>query len=251
MSESLTKPLATAILGTLVGLLMPGAGGVVSAALDAVRDSFRRRALETWAAELADHGVTTDEITEDAKVFAAYTVVGAVLRAQTHERIGYFAKLHANFAKGIVRADEFKEFVGLLEDLSEREFQMLLMLDESEEKGSSVFYATVYPAGQAPTADRSGASERRDDKRRLVHSQNFWEPFREEAVRRFDLSEDEIANVVQRLARTGLCQVLQDSSGGVLGASTTPYFRRFVAGLLKCDRDGQPLEKTISIKPFV
>lgn len=221
-------------------------------------DQFSREAFETWAAELADDPETTDEqIASDTKLFAAFTVAHTIRRSQTRERIRLFARLHANFLRGtggVTSSDDFKEFVGLLDDLSERELEILLILDERGKKPSSFFYATVRFGGErGADADRGGGSSDPavSDTKRLIHSQDFWNEFREEAARRFRLTVPEIANVVQRLARTGLCQVLSDSSGVVVAAATTPYFRRFLAALAKYDRDGQPLGKTISIKPFV
>jgi hypothetical protein len=259
MSEfTLTRPLAAAIFNALVRILSPRLGEVTTAISDigGATDQFTTRAFEVWSAELNDHpDVTPEQIASDAKLYAAFTVANTILRSQTQERIKLFARLHANFVRGIVvGSDDFKEFVGLLDDLSERELEILLILDELGKKPSSFFYATVRSGGEGGAdADRGGGSSDPavSDAKRLIHSQDFWNAFREEAARRFRLSVPEIANVVQRLARTGLCQVLSDSSGVVVAAATTPYFRRFLAALVKYDKDGQPLEKTISIKPLV
>jgi hypothetical protein len=259
MSELLAQPSLNAMVGTLVRILAPGGFGEgVGGLLDAAGHEHRRVALEIWAAELNDHpDVTEEQIASDPRLFATFTVANVILRAQTQERIRLFARLHANFLRetgGVTSSDDFKEFVGLLDDLSERELETLLILDERGKKPSSFFYATVRSGMEGGAdADRSASSTDPavSDTKRLVHAQDFWNEFREETARRFRLSVPEIANVVQRLARTGLCQVLSDNSGVVVAAATTPYFRRFLAALVKYDRDGQPLEKTISIKPLL
>ncbi|HEV8232707.1 MAG TPA: hypothetical protein VGQ75_10200 [Thermoanaerobaculia bacterium] len=237
-----------AVVGTLVRILAPGGiGEAVGGLLDAAGHEHRRVALEIWAAELSDHpDVTAEQIASDPKLFATFTVANVIQRAQTHDRISLFARLHANFLRGtgVQTPDDFKEFVRLLDDLSEREFQMLVMLDEWSKKFAHFEYEfSGDHSVRRPPVDLHRA--------RLLYCPNYWWLFHDEAVKRFGLSKDEVANIVQGLPRTGLCQLQLDLAGTVAGAVTTPYFERFTAALRKYDRNGQPLEKTISIKPLV
>lgn len=249
MSEFLARPLPRAVFDTLLRILSPRWGGLASAVMDlgSAADEFTRRAFETWAAELSDSPhITEEQIASDPKLFATFTVATAILRAQTRERIRLFARLHANFVKGtgVKTPDDFKEFVRLLDDLSEREFQMLLMLDEWSKK----FRHYEFEFSPTHSEMRAPADLHRA---RLLQCPEFWWLFQNDAVKRFGLSKDEVANIVQGLPRTGLCQLQLDLAGTVAGAVTTPYFGRFTAALAKYDRAGQPLEKTISIGPFV
>jgi hypothetical protein len=248
MSESLAKLRVQEVMELLGSILFPRGMGV----LDAFRrfaqasDQFSRETFETWAAELADDPDVTDEqIADDTKLFAAFTVAHTIRRAQTRERIRLFARLHANFLKGtggVTSSDDFKEFVRLLDDLSEREFTMLLILDDLG-KNSSANYSFH--------ARRPGQQHLRSEGLRTVEFQDFWGRFSAEVVRRFGLPEDEVQNIVQAISRTGLCQILPDLSNSVKGAGTTLRFERFVAALRKYDKDGTPRdENPIRIAPY-
>ncbi len=228
--DSLAEPLERSpITRALFGILVPHADAVI----EAIVGRFRRRRLSEWAAELNDDPDLTDEqMTSDDNLFAAFAVAGCVSRVHSRERVSYFARLYANFVAGRgITASEFAEFLHLLENLSDREFYVLLHLREM----SRAVAAGVGGLGSNML---------------LYQCQDGWRRLRTRLASELGISEDQVNSIAQGLTRTGFCRVLPDRSGAAAAACTTAHFERFVESLMKYSRSAPPREPTISVRPY-
>ena len=136
-----------------------------------------------------------------------------VLNAASDEKIRRFARLFASFCRGLggLRSvDQLEEYLSILDDLSDREFQLLILLERIEREHA------VRP-GHADVEDAMG----------------YWSDFGGEAERTLGVTPDLLPSVLTRLQRTGLYEHFSgsymDYQGG-MGRVTT-LFGEFVVEL--------------------
>jgi len=217
----------SSIARALVGILTDVAK---HSAMGAIVERFKAKRLLQWAAELNDDpSVTAEQIAEDDKLFAAFAVARCVAQAHSSERVSQFARLHASFLAGRVASpDEFAEFLHLLENLSEREFLILL--------------------GLRSIADNVGI--RLGSNELLFGSQEPWRRLRTELAHNLKLSEPEVDSIVQGLTRTGFVRILVGRNGELAATCSTERLDQFLQALTKYDRTGIPKPPTISVSPY-
>jgi hypothetical protein len=111
-----------------------------------------------------------------------------------------FARMLANYDRIVAMGteDDYEEMLRVLDDMSVREFQLLLLLRDFEERAKKDQLA------DADTTDAEGAM--------LQQASNFWEDFRA-AVVRTGVPMDEVRGMLARLRRTGMYETFAGRAG--------------------------------------
>jgi hypothetical protein len=187
------------------------------------RDQLAQRRMREFLAELSRQSttITPDRLEqEDGLVHAIIVTVQAVTRARRTEKIHMFARMLANYDRIVAMGteDDYEEMLRLLDDLSVREYQILLLLRNFEER------AKEEPLAEADATDPEDAM--------YLRASEFWEDFRI-AVERTGVPQHEIRGVLARLRRTGMYDSFVVERYGVDGekSRTTPLFDRFLAAV--------------------
>ena len=136
----------------------------------------------------------------------------AAVRAAKLEKLRLFARLLKNFLTGVMvkDIDSFEELVNVVNDLSIREFNILMILREYEQKTGRL------------AAQASGPWE-----------PSAWEALVDDIQRRVGIPKNEVRGTLTRLTRTGLCEAVAgtflDYGGGHF--QTTPNLDRLLNAL--------------------
>jgi hypothetical protein len=126
-------------------------------------------------------------------------------------KIKRFARLFASYYEGkeFASFDQYEEYVSILDQLGEREFQVLLLLNDYEQRN--------------PLGDRNP----------LQRATGFWERLVAEVEEKIRIPRDELTPTLTRLQRTGLYEHFVgsywDYTGGM--GCVTPLFSRLLAAL--------------------
>jgi hypothetical protein len=184
---------------------------VVEAGVLGTYEYFRRRRMLVFADELQKLNLEVEEDKlKDKQFFDAFSATARrVLDSTQDEKIRMFAHLFTSFVRGrhLERIDEFEEVLSILDDLSLREFQVLLILQRHE---------TAIP--DQPKQNK------------LERANQFWNTFSTDVEREVGLPKAELAGTLARLNRTGLYQTIVGAYlnyGGDRGY-LTPLFARFI-----------------------
>jgi hypothetical protein len=137
-----------------------------------------------------------------------------VLETAREDKIRLFARLFASYVRQNdctpEAFDALEEDLAILDDLSFREFQLLLVLRK---------YELQFPS----TPDKNEAQRTRQ----------YWDNFKVEATKHIGISNDELNPMLQRLIRTGLYQMITGTYWDYLGdrGYLTPRFAKFLQRL--------------------
>lgn len=175
---------------------------------------FQNRRLQVFADEFTTLGLTISE--EDAmrqEFFDAYTSTAQrVLMESRDAKIRLFARLFGEFVNSGCAApiDRYEEHLAVLDEISEREFKVLLLLQRHELK----------------CPQKAGEN-------RLQRTRRFWTDFESDAKEELGISSDNLQAVLTRLTRTGMYQEITggyfDYGGG--RGYLTPALADFLDGL--------------------
>jgi hypothetical protein len=200
------------VLRMLTKLILPLS--VVEAGILGTYAWFQNRRLQVFADEFISLKLGISE--DDAKrkeFFDAYTSTAQhVLSESRDAKIRLFARLFGEFIRGgcITPIDRYEEHLQLLDEVSEREFKLLLLLARHE--------------GKHPM-------QRSDN--RLTRTNYFWAEFASDAQRELGLEEDNLESMLARLTRTGMYQEITgayfDYTGG--RGYMTSSFEEFLCAL--------------------
>jgi len=161
----------------------PVADAAISA-LAAKQNQIRLDRARTFYDELAaSSSLLTPEVVESEPFLHNHlATVRAVLNTRRHEKIRWFARLLLGTAgdRPGVGADEYEDYLGMLDDLSYRELCLLATLGEFEE-----------------------ANPRRDGENILQRAIRIWPDFRTKACSRCMIPSEEFDGAMGRLNRTG------------------------------------------------
>jgi hypothetical protein len=148
---------------------------------------FQNRRLQTFADEFTTLGLNITEADAKRKeFFDAYTSTAQHVLAESREaKIRLFAGLFGEFVRGGCTAsiDCYEEHLQLLDEISEREFKLLLILQRIEAR---------HPL--QPTENR------------LQRTGHFWAEFTIDAQKELGIDAEGLAAMLGRLARTGMYQ---------------------------------------------
>jgi hypothetical protein len=187
------------------------------------RDQLAQQRMREFLEELSKQSttITPDRLErEDGLVHAIVVTVQAVARARRTEKIHMFAHMLANYDRVVAMGteDDYEEMLRLLDDLSVREYQILLLLRDFEER------AKEEPLAEADAIDPEDAM--------FLRASEFWGDFRI-AVERTGVPRHQVRGMLARLRRTGMYDSFMVERFGNDGEKgrTTPLFDRFLAAV--------------------
>lgn len=166
-------------------------------------------------ANKGEHLITQELLEDDDLVHATIATLSAAIHTRHEEKIRLLARLLINSTRDkFYKTDEFEEFVAILDDLSMREFTILLTLKEYQ--------------------DAAFADNVNNDKNNLQTTSTYWEPFSNKISRLLGIPLEEITALLTRLNRTGLYESFDGSAWDYEGGQgmLTPIFYKFIEKLM-------------------
>ena len=194
------------VLRVLVGLI-PYGSTVEVAALGVV-DRIREDRSRTFFDELANaNGIENPELLESEDfIHCFFATAKFALNTRRREKIRMFGRLLKCAAladSGLSDVDEYEDFLGILDEISYRELRGLAILDGFSE------------------------SPRAKDQNDMQWTIAFWDDFSRQLSAELQLPEDEVADYMRRLGRTGCFQELAGYYDGPVGVGKlTPTYMR-------------------------
>jgi hypothetical protein len=114
-----------------------GVAGGFHAALVATIQSYQKERLKTYFDELAKGNIdlSEEDIQNEDFLHAFFATTKAASATRNREKIKLFAKLFGTYCneKEFDKIDKYEEWLSILEDISYREFQILLVLKKASE----------------------------------------------------------------------------------------------------------------------
>ena len=198
----------------LVQLIPYGLGSAADTYLATKITNMRQDRARAFYDELSKSNtvLSEDEIASDHFLHAYFSTMRAILNTRRKEKIQLLAQLFIRFCqdKDFERLDAYEENLSILDDLSYREFEILLILYRLE--------ATTFKPGE---------------RRTLAKSKKLWPDFIAAIKDKVGIQDDDIPGTLARLNRTGLYQTYIggyiDYTGDV--GYLTPNFYTFLTAL--------------------
>jgi hypothetical protein len=159
--------------------------------------------------------LTPELIESDDFIHCFQATLRAATRARRLEKVRLFARLleHGMMASEAQSVDDYEELVGVLDELSYREWQALMLFERYLENSNT-------------------------EENQLSRVTAFWDQFIEDLELEIGVSRDEASSFMIRIARTGLYIEITgaylDYTGGL--GITTPRLRRLMS-IMKADLD--------------
>ena len=200
-----TSPLIRAI----IQVIPLGIGSAVDVALDTIIEENRHDKARDFFDELENGNVQlTQEIIESKEFLHCYfSTFKAALNSHRREKICYFARLLTSSItlSEISTIDEYEEYLSILDDLSFRELEILIVLSRYEKE--------YFLQG---------------DKNHLQRANRFWDQFSSEVCSKFSISNGELDGMLARLNRTGLYKTIIGTYTGYKGGQgeLTPLYTK-------------------------
>lgn len=203
------------VLRTLVQLVPCGIGSAIEVGVLTTLQNIRAERTRTFFEELASGRIelSPELLKSEDFLHCYFATTKAALNSRRREKIRLFARLltasiiEGNFAD----TDEYEEYLQILDELSYREFLILLRLSEYE--------------------DRNQDGTKND----LELAELFWDDFRLDLKLELMIPDDDVEPCLIRLARTGCYELFMGKYWGVRDGEgkTTSRFHRlkdFVKG---------------------
>jgi len=209
--ENLKKHyLKNSLIRSLIQLVPFGVGSGIDVALSTYIDNIKQKRLKIFFDELNSGSIKlSPELVESENFLHCYfSTLKAALNSRRQEKNEMFSRL----LKSTIRAgnyssiDEFEEYLKILDELSLREFQILIKLEEYESEN--------------PLLDTDNGNE-------LKRATRFWESFVGD-IKNLGVPENEVDSIINRLNRSGCFETFvgnyYDYTGGK--GKTTATFKR-------------------------
>ncbi len=216
------NPVVRALVQVPMSFVPYGIGSAIDAALTAAIENMREKRLRAFFDELARGAqrLTPELIQNEDFLHAYYATLRASINTRREEKIRLFARLLVSPAYLTdLSSETYEEFLQVLDDLSVRELQILLTLDEFER--ATPFQTSTSPTGTPITENEGQRADR------------FWTEFVSVIETRCGIQPEQLEGFLTRLARTGLYGTFAgkylDYGGGQ--GTLTPLFREFAAWL--------------------
>lgn len=204
------------------------------------RDQLARQRMREFLEELSRQSttITPDRLEQDEGLVHAIVVTAqAAARARRTEKIHMFARMLANYDRIVTMGteDDYEDMLRVLDDMSVREYQILLLLRSFEER------AEEGPSAETDVTDAESTM--------LLRASDFWKDFRV-AVERTGVSQHEIRGVLARLRRTGMYDTFVGHYGDDGEKSrTTPLLDRFLAAVERHEVQHPPKNGSHGVDP--
>lgn len=199
----------SAVLRALVQIIPFNIGSAIDTAVLTKVQSIRAERATIFFDELASGQQTlTPELLENNDfLHCFFATTDAALKANRAEKIQYLARLLASSTIDgkFSNVDEYEEYLGSLDELSNREFAVLVLLDQ---------YETKFPM--------------QEGENQLQCANRFWSQFSDELVSRFLIPNEEMDALLTRLNRSGCYETFIGNYLSYTGGKgkTTPTFHR-------------------------
>ena len=220
---------ASAVTGNplLAGILTGAVEGAVELMSSGI-DQMRRERDRAFFDELEkdQHFITQELIGREDFLHAFFVSLSAARRTRNRNKIKRFARLLLTATQDYrLESDEFDEFISILEDLSPRELEILLVLGRFED------------LNPRQLIEVKGYPQPENDFQRAKH---FWSSFQKEIENEYRVHIDMLPSILTRLARTGLYEPINGTFYGYRGGMghLTPAFAEFTCWIkIESDKD--------------
>ena len=196
------------VIRGLIQLVPFGVGGAIDIVLTKTLENIQEERAATFFDELAKDDVVVDESLLESEDFlhAYFATAQYAFNSRRREKIKMFAKLLKSslVEKDISDIDEYEDFLKILDELSYREILALNTLDEYS------------------------STPRTEDQNDLQWTNQFWEEFEQRLSKELNLPENQVADFMNRIARTGCYEMFTGGFGGPTGGKgkLTPTYHR-------------------------
>lgn len=198
------------VLRMMVGVASLATGGLVGLAETGALSLAQRVKAKRAVIYIEEVGEEVDPRLVDSEEFVHCVDLGlrAAMRSDREEKIRAFARLLKAAAReeNLRRIDDYEEAVGVLDDLSWREWLILKTLDKYETAPATSDFDTGY----------------------AKHSR-FWGDFKAEIVRDLGVPEDEFDDAMHRLTRSACFKLFgfyAEREGQPSPGKLTPLYHR-------------------------
>jgi len=158
-------------------------GSMVDTALATYVSNIRKHRLHIFFEELSNGNaeLTEDIIENNDFLHAFFSTINYVFRTRSDDKIKRFARILKNYSLGFATITEFEDFTSIFNELSDREFTILVI---------KYHYEQLYlnKETQMNPAQKTNL---------------YWEDFKKEIFRTLNISENELDPMLVRIQRTG------------------------------------------------
>lgn len=199
------------LVRTLLQLTPCGIGSAIDTALVTVLNRVNDERIRAFFDELAKGKIalTQEQIANEDFLHAYFATARAALHTRRREKIKLFGRLFTHYCQGagFSTTDTYEEILAVLDDLTLRELQVLLLLRDFESNNP------ILPGQNA-----------------LQRATQFWASFLQRVEVEIGISKVEIPGYLERLNRTGLYQTFVGTAWDYTGDKgyTTPNFEGFL-----------------------
>lgn len=194
-------PLSRAVIAEV-----PVLGSILNDVMVGTRSRLADDRFKTFIDELKKTGKvpTPEQLHDNEFAHAVLETTRAAVNAHREEKIRRFARLLSNYDRIVLGStiDDYEELLGILNELTDKEFQILLFLRKNEDD-------------DLPNRKYTGG-----------FPYHYWPHFEADAAGK-GVPKNEMQGYLQRLARSG-CVFMVGNPQSPIIARTTPTFRRLV-----------------------
>ena len=195
----------------LLQLIPHGIGSAIDVAFTTKINNLREARFRAFFDELSNQNtiLTKEMIANSDFLHAYYSTLKAALNTRRKEKIRLFARLFSNYYNDecFENPDDYEEALSIIDDLSYREFQILLIINKHEK-----------------------SNPKKEDQNTLQRIIAYWNDLLKDIEVITGIPNNEINSNLTRLNRTGLYQTLTpvywDYEGDV--GHLTKYFEKFI-----------------------
>ncbi len=202
------------VIRTLIQLVPFGIGSAVDTAIATTIDKIREKRARAFFDELDKHDLvlTEEQINTEDFLHAYFATMKMALNTRRQKKIRLFTRLFANYIqeRSFDNVDDYEDMLTVLDDLSYREFQILLILNRFEKR-------------YLPQKDQNPAQ----------WIGQFWDEFLSSVESEIGIPIDQIPGILARLNRTGLYKTITGTYFDYSGdqGHLTPNFATFLDAL--------------------
>lgn len=199
------------LIRALVQLIPYGIGSAMDTALVTFLNKVREERARAFFDELAKGKIvlTQEQIANEDFLHAYFATARAALNTRRREKIKLFGRLFTHYCQGagLTDTDTYEETLAVVDDLTLRELQVLLLLRDFESNNP------VLPGQNT-----------------LQRATQFWASFLQRVEDENGIPKTEVPGYLERLNRTGLYQTFVGGYMDYTGDKgyTTPNFDRFL-----------------------
>jgi hypothetical protein len=193
------------VLRGLIQLIPYGIGSAFDTALTTALMNWREKRFRIYFDELSKGSkvLTEQLIGEEDFLYAYFSTLKASINQNREQKIRLYARFLCNaVALNKIGTDAFDEFLSILDDLSLRELQILLLLKEIDKSNPPIIQTS---------------SDETESENELQRATRYWNLFEHEVERTLLINPQQLRAMLTRLNRTGLYETFTGSYIGYTG----------------------------------